>query len=262
MDTYLLIDCGYFKFFRLYAAKSWYKRAHEYIDDETMQCDEIFQKTLKRRCIESIEQLLKKFKINWENVIFCEDCKQNNIWRKSIFNEYKGTRVTNMNVKTGFDIIKSTIQELVNEKKCKYYNHPHLEADDIVALYRSYKLAIEPTSNFLILASDIDYYQILYPNTKLLRLDKRDAMKHFSGDPIRELKIKIIMGDKSDNIQSIIPKCGKKTAEKYLDIHGSLDNLFSKNNKSKELYERNQLIIDFEKIPEELKTQMITKFII
>ena len=193
-------------------------------------------------------------------MIFCEDCRQIDIWRKEIFPNYKGTRTKDINVKTGFSIIKSTIQELIKDKNCKYYSHSKLEADDIVYLYRKHCLELDNNSTFIILASDIDYYQILYPNTKLQRLDKYDAMKHFTGNPTRDKKIKIIMGDKSDNIQAITTKCGKKTAEKYIDDPLLLEKLFEKDPNSLDLYKRNELIIDFDKIPDYLKNEMMERF--
>lgn len=249
-ETYLLVDLGYFKFFRHFATKSWYQKAQEYTNDEDMQNDTIFKMTLKKRCIESIANIIKKEGISWDKVIFCDDCRKEDIWRNSLMKDYKGTRQQENNVKTGFSIVKETIQELVKEKECYYYKHPCLEADDIVSIYRNYILdELDPEAKFIILASDIDYYQLLEENTKLMRLDKKDPMKSFSGDPEKEREIKIIMGDKSDNISSIHPKCGYKTAEKYLKDPKKLDSLLEKNPEYRQIYERNRKLVDFRFIP-------------
>lgn len=257
-ESYLLVDCGYFKFFRHFAAKSWYQKAHDYTNDDDMQEDQVFLNTLKKRCLESIAKIIKKEEITWDKVIFCEDCRKENIWRNSLISNYKGTRQQENNVKTGFGVVKETIQELVKEKGCFYYQHPSLEADDIVAIYREYILdEMDPEATFIILASDIDYYQLLENNTKLMRLDKRDPMKSFSGDPAKELEIKIIMGDKSDNISSIHSKCGYKTAEKYLKDPNKLKELFQKHPEYNEIYERNMKLVDFRFIPEDYKKEII-----
>ena len=251
-ETYLLVDGGYFKFFRHFAAKSWYQKAQDYTNDEDMQNDPIFKTTLRKRCIECIEKIIKKEGISWDRVIFCDDCRKDDIWRNSLISNYKGTRQQINNVKTGFSIVKETIHELVKDKGCLYYKHPFLEADDIVSIYRNYILdEYDPEAKFIILASDIDYYQLLEENTKLMRLDKRDPMKSFSGDPEKEREIKIIMGDKSDNISSIHPKCGYKTAEKYLKEENKLLEIFLKHPEYKEIYERNRKLVDFRFIPKQ-----------
>ena len=66
---------------------------------------------------------------------------------------------------------------------------------------------------------------------------------------MRDLFYKIIMGDKSDNIDGVFNKCGKKTAEKYFDN----EELFLAKLKSEDKidkYNRNKRLVDFTEIPE------------
>ena len=259
MSTYLLIDSGYFNFFRYFAAKSWYKKAKEYTDDETMSNDPQFQTTLVKRVEESVAKILKQHQIPWEKVVFARDCKQSDIWRNHNIQGYKATRDQTLNVKVGFTTITQKINQLVENKGCRVISHPTLEADDLVYLYRRFILEqIDPEAKFVVITSDIDYYQICYPNTKLQRLDKRDPMTKSSGDPERDLLLKIITGDKSDNIPSIIPKCGPKTAQKYLDDPDLLSQLLADNDQALINFNNNRKVIDFRQIPEELQKQVIT----
>lgn len=261
MTTYLIIDQGYFNFFRFYAAKSWYKRRPDYIDDETMSNDIIFQTTLKKRVEECLEVIIKKNKLSWSNVIFAKDCRQSDIWRNDIMDKYKGTRDKSINVKTGFTTISEKIKDLLEMKGCRQYAHSKLEADDIAYLYRKYILEkVEPNAKFIIITSDIDYYQICYPNTKILRLDNRDAMTKSCGDPQKDLLLKLISGDKSDNISAIMPKCGAKTSQKYCDNPELLSKLLSDNPTANEIFERNKTIIDFSNIPEHFQLEMMSIF--
>ena len=62
---------------------------------------------------------------------------------------------------------------------------------------------------------------------------------------------KIITGDKSDNIPSVFPKCGIKTAEKYYNDKELFEKKLETTPNAKELYERNRMIIDFNYIPKE-----------
>lgn len=251
MSHYLLIDLGYFNFFRFFAAKSWYRRRHDYVDDETMSNDPNFQSTLQKRVVESISKIIKTLNIPWKHVIFCRDCPQSQIWRMTDKTDYKDGRDTNLNVKTGFTLISQTIDQLIKEKECYRIQQDRLEADDLVYLVRNYILTHQPEAQFTIITSDIDYYQVCYPNTKILRLDNRDAMKKSLGDPKLDLLVKIIQGDKSDNIPSIIPKCGPKTALKYAQDPKLLEILLQDNETARLNYQHNKRLIDFSEIPTE-----------
>jgi 5'-3' exonuclease len=226
-----------------------------------MSKDPIFETTLTKRVEECLEKIIKKEKLSWSNVIFAKDCRQSDIWRNEIIDKYKGTRDKSINVKTGFTIISDKIKDLIETRGCLQYHHPKLEADDVAYLYRKYILEkVDPLAKFLIITSDIDYYQICYPNTKILRLDNRDAMTKSCGNPKKDLLLKIISGDKSDNICAILPKCGNKTAQKYCEDAELLNKLLLENSKANELFERNKTIIDFSEIPNNLQIEMTDKF--
>ena len=71
-----------------------------------------------------------------------------------------------------------------------------------------------------------------------------------------DLQLKIILGDKSDNIERCFPKCGTKTALKYIADPTSLEAAFEKYPGSRELYHRNSLIIDFKRIPDDIQDEI------
>ena len=58
------------------------------------------------------------------------------------------------------------------------------------------------------------------------------------------------MGDKSDNIPSVLNKCGIKTAIKCYDEPEYFEERLKKEN-AYALYERNKKLIDFNEIPPE-----------
>jgi len=72
--------------------------------------------------------------------------------------------------------------------------------------------------------------------------------KAYSGSPERDLFYKIILGDKSDNIQPVFNKCGKKTVEKCFDDNNYFINKLQAEDKQ-EIYELNKKLIDFNEIP-------------
>ena len=126
-----------------------------------------------------------------------------------------------------------------------------LEADDCLALTAKYLCNKYDDANITIITSDHDYIQLANDKIQLMNLKFKSLLdsKAYSGDPMRDLFYKIIMGDKSDNIDGVFNKCGKKTAEKYFDN----EELFLAKLKSEDKidkYNRNKRLVDFTEIPE------------
>lgn len=128
-----------------------------------------------------------------------------------------------------------------------------LEADDCLALTAQYLYYKYKDANITIITSDHDYIQLSNERTYLLNLKYKSLLesKTYSGEPIRDLFYKIILGDKSDNIKPVFNKCGKKTAEKCFDDNDYFINKLNNEDKL-ENYERNKTLIDFNEIPIDL----------
>ena len=88
-----------------------------------------------------------------------------------------------------------------------------------------------------------------YLSLNLLKYKYLQDSKQSFKDCKKDLFCKIVMGDKSDAIPSVFPKCGIKTAEKYYNN----PDLFEKKlleNGARERYELNKRLIDFKCIPD------------
>jgi 5'-3' exonuclease len=81
--------------------------------------------------------------------------------------------------------------------------------------------------------------------------------KSSTGDAKRDLEIKIIMGDTSDNIPSAFPKCGPKTAQKCIEDPEFFKKKMAGNPDYFNQYELNKTIVDFNNIPEELVNEFL-----
>jgi 5'-3' exonuclease len=66
------------------------------------------------------------------------------------------------------------------------------------------------------------------------------------------------MGDSSDNIPSVIKKCGPKTALKCFENPEYFEERLKKEN-AYDIYERNKTLVDFNNIPENLVNDFINK---
>ena len=82
--------------------------------------------------------------------------------------------------------------------------------------------------------------------------------KSSTGDAKRDLEIKIIMGDISDNIPSAFPKCGPKTAQKCIEDPEFFKKKMAGNPDYYKQYELNKTIVDFNNIPEDLVNEFIS----
>ena len=100
----------------------------------------------------------------------------------------------------------------------------------------------------------MDYLQLARENVELydLKYKKLTERKSSFNNAEKDLFVKILTGDKSDNITGVFKKCGPKTACKYYDNPELFKNKLEKEEGSKEKYELNRKIIDFNYIPLEL----------
>ena len=132
--------------------------------------------------------------------------------------------------------------------------HPKLEADDCIAITAKHLRLTYPDAHIWIIASDMDYLQLIDSHIHLRNLKYQDLCKskNSSGDPEEDLFCKIVAGDKSDNIVSIFKKCGIKTARKYFQDQELFYNTIDDTPKAEELYALNRTLVDFNYIPYDL----------
>ena len=107
--------------------------------------------------------------------------------------------------------------------------------------------------NIIIITNDYDLLQIIDDTTILINLKEKILNEKSDGSPEIDLSLKIICGDKSDNIPSCFKKCGKKTALKLIKDNNLLLNKLRENPQSLNRYAINKMIIDLCNIPLELK---------
>jgi len=256
--TFIFVDGSYFCFYRYYALINWWKNA--YPDEELINPIEnaIFVTKFKKLFIENLQQIPKKLKID-KNInpilIVGKDCKRENIWRNELYPLYKATRVYDDTFMGGPFFKMVYEEELFQKGDVKaILSHPRLEADDCIAISVKHLIHKYPNCEIYIITSDKDYLQLQCHNVHLFNL----AFKNISEkngilcDSKKELELKIIMGDISDNIPSVFPKCGPKTAKKCIEDPAYFKNKMANNEKYYKQYELNKQLVSFDCIPENL----------
>ena len=262
MNHFILIDGSYFIFYRYFALIAWWKVAKK--DDElgNPSENEEFVEKYRKTFISKMEEIPKKlgYKKKDKNqpiIMVGKDCSRSEIWRTTMFSNYKGNRdYSNFH---GGPLFSMTYNDnLFQQGGAKaILSHPHLEADDCIAITARHICATQPKDNTLItiITSDTDYMQICSEQIKLITLKFKPVNneKNSYGIPEKDLFCKIVIGDKSDNIPGVFKKCGKKTAEKYYDdrelFNKKLDE--DESGETRRRYEHNRRMISFDEIPKE-----------
>ena len=134
------------------------------------------------------------------------------------------------------------------------FRYPTLEADDCLAILTKDILSKYPNSNINIITSDMDYLQLASEKVNLydLKFKKLTERKSSFNNAEKDLFVKILTGDKSDNIKGVFKKCGPKTACKYFDNKELFQKKLQETEGALERFKLNKKIIDFNEIPEDL----------
>ena len=266
--TFIFVDGSYYCFYRYFALQQWWKNAYPEEQLDNPYENEKFVEKFRKTFVDNLEQIPKKLKIHKEPVkpilIVGKDCKREHIWRNDIFKDYKANRANGP--EDGFmggPFFKMAYEEQLFQKggAKTILKHPRLEADDCIALSVKYLLNKYPLCKIYIITSDRDYLQLNAHNVDLFTLTYKNLAdgKTATGNAEDDLKIKILMGDTSDNIPSVFPKCGEKTALKCCQ-----DNAFflKKMNNNEEYYKQyalNKKLVDFNNIPQNLVDEFISQ---
>jgi 5'-3' exonuclease len=265
--TLIFIDGSYYNFHRYHSLLTWWKNAFP----EDTECikdpyqNPMFVEKFRKTFVNNIKSLQKNLKIDKQVepiIIVGKDCKREHIWRTKLFPQYKGTRANGQ--EDGFmggPFFKMVYDDnlFVEAGAHKILKHPHLEADDCIAISVKHILQHYPNTNIYIITSDKDYLQLAGPQVQLYNLafKKLTDQKSSTNDPKRDLFCKIIIGDISDNISSVFPKCGPKTALKYFDNSELFQAKLHSSEEFKKKYELNSTLVDFNNIPAELVNEFL-----
>jgi 5'-3' exonuclease len=255
--TFIFVDGSYYCLYRYYSLMNWWKNAHPDEPLEDPFLNELFLEKFRKTFVENLKSIPKKLKIS-KNItpimIVGKDCKRNEIWRNELFPEYKGTRVEDGFM--GSPFFKMAYEEKLFQEggASAVLKHPKLEADDCIALSIKLLRNRYPECTIYVITSDKDYLQLNESNVHLFNMGFKNIAENKSstGDPVRDLKIKILMGDTSDNIPSVFPKCGQKTAEKCIDDEEFFKKKMGSNESYFKQYELNERLVNFDFIPQNL----------
>lgn len=255
---FILIDGSYFIFFRYYAILNWFKLAKkdQKLDKENPpEKNKDFIDKFIKTFDQKIKDIPRKLKINNSIILVARDCPREKIWRIKFLSTYKANRVYDDTFLGGPFFKMAYHNDLFIKAGAKrLFSFPTLEADDCLAILTKNILEKYPKSNINIITSDMDYLQLACENVKLydLKFKKLTERKSSFNNAEKDLFIKILTGDKSDNIPGVFKKCGPKTACKYFENKELFKKKLKETKGALEKYNLNKKIIDFNEIPKNL----------
>ena len=266
--TFIFIDGSYFCFYRYHSLLTWWKNA--YPDETDVLQDpyknEKFVEKFKKTFIDNIQKIPKGLNLDKSInpiMVVGKDCKRENIWRNQLFPNYKAHRANGP--EDGFmggPFFKMAYDEnlFIQGGAHSILKHSRLEADDCIAITVKYLLNKYSTCNIYIITSDKDYLQLAQQRVHLYNLAFKDLtqQKSCTGNSMCDLFCKILTGDPSDNIPSVFPKCGPKTALKYFENRELFEKKLQESELFKNQYELNRKIIDFNYIPDDLVQEFMS----
>ena len=210
----------------------------------------------KASFIEELSNKIGEYKP--DEVVMAMDSRK--LWRRDIDPGYKdGRKVARAKSAVDFNKFFPIAEHFYEELKqvmpnLKWVFLDRIEADDIIAITTMYEF--RDAKQIINISTDGDFAQLYkYPNYKQFTHVKKDFMVVLN--PEKELLIKILTGDKSDNIPNVKPRCGPKTAEKM--INEGLDEYMA-NESIKARFTLNKQLIDFDEIPVTIKNEILAKY--
>jgi len=268
--TFIFVDGSYYCFYRYFALQQWWKNAYpeEPLDDPFQ--NEKFVEKFRKTFVDNLEQMPKKLNIHKDPIkpimVIGKDCKRENIWRNNIFKDYKANRANGP--EDGFmggPFFKMAYEDKLFQKggAKMIVSHPQLEADDCIAISVKYLTKQYPECRIYIITSDRDYLQLNTHNVHLYTLAYKNLAegKTATGNAEHDLRIKILMGDISDNIPSGFPKCGLKTAQKCIEDEAFFKKKMADNQAYYAQYELNEKLVSFDKIPIDLFDEFMSTIV-
>ena len=257
-DLYMLVDLSYVIFYKMFSTITWFSMSKTELTEDLLLAK--FQKGL----LDVLKSLVKLYCVEWKNVILAVDTPRKTIWRNTILETYKENRDNVHHPYAGllFSETLKNIGGICKSLGCSYISVHEAEADDICAIAHDYIHSCLG-KRVCIITNDNDYIQLIPKSsgkTKIFNLKKKEIVERVSEESIEHfLQVKIILGDKSDNIPPIAPRIGEKTALKLAKNPELLETLLNSSSIIRNRYIVNKELIDFEYIPQKFVDEVVGK---
>jgi len=267
---YLLVDSSYVSFHRFFSTLIWYNNVHpdeEINDDYDWLENQVFMKHFDDTYMKNLIKFKNMYNIPYENMIVVRDCPRETIWRMNLYPEYKANRKNTCSYKNKKynignifkHIYNSLYPQLEKQYGFKILKVDNAEADDIIAVLASKIRELDKNRLIVIISNDNDYLQLVNEKTLIWSLQNKLLNTKVETTAEEILLRKILKGDDSDNIPSLIGNINEKDLNEMIKDPKKLNEWLDNNPDKKEGYVSNRKLIDFQFIPDEIKNLIINE---
>ena len=227
---------------------------------------------IRHICLNTLRMYNKKYREEYGQMVLA--CDGFNSWRKQFFPEYKGNRKKNRTAsELDWNLIFGTLNDLREEIKDNFpWKVLHLdecEADDIIATLTMQTQEFGLHEPVMIISSDKDFIQLqkfnnvkqFSPATKKLVTDSNPRLYKWNH---------IFRGDSGDGVPNVLSPDDTFITDQHQNqlrqtrIDEWINNLDtlreSMGDENYRNFQRNQTLIDFDYIPEEIQQTIINTF--
>jgi 5'-3' exonuclease len=236
---------------------------------------------IRHVALSTIKSYKKKYGKEYGDVVIC--CDGRKYWRRDYFEHYKAGRkkardASDLNWSLIFDTLSEMRDDLAKHFPYKVLHIERCEADDIIAVMTKWAQEnelvteglVEESQKILIVSSDKDFKQLqLHPNVKQWSPMQKKYVTATQREII-EYKIEhIVKGDSGDGIPNILSKDDvfvsgerqKPMSAKRLQEFIDNGFLACKNDDERRNWQRNQNLVDFGFIPEDVSQEVINTYL-
>lgn len=234
---------------------------------------------VRHSVLSSIKFYKKKYGKEYGDVVIA--CDGRNYWRKEVFQYYKASRAKNrekseLDWKLIFDTLASIREDLEKHFPYKVVCVDRAEADDVIATLCKWSQdngqvgdgLFSEQQKVLIVSSDKDFKQLhKYSNVRQWSPMQKKFVE--GGKPGEYLREHIIRGDGGDGIPNIFSKDDifmiegerqQSVTAKKLEMFMDKGKDACENEEQKRNWDRNQRLVDFEFIPEDVSQSIIDRY--
>lgn len=277
-NNLILVDTSYTSFYRFFATIRWlmisnpdvYKEhtsnpKYNWLEDKT------FLEKYEKMYLDSIIKILGKRVYKKSKIVFCMDTPKEQVWRTTLLKcNYKGERA-DLSQKNDFKPIFKYTYNTIIPKILSENPHitkmrvEHLEGDDLIAIITKHFEKINPTQVIYIVSGDEDFLQLGRTNVKFINYKIKKPFELTKDEAKNKLHKKILLGDKSDCIDTIFPKkFNTKLKKELVESIEEFNKYLLDVNTSKEVqdnYKLNKQLIDFDNIPQKYQKQVLELYV-
>jgi len=222
--------------------------------------------------ISTLKSYKKKYGSQYGDIVVCCDGKK--YWRREMFSPYKAMRKKNrdnsdLNWGLIFDTLSKIREEIKENFPYKVMHFENTEADDIIASLVMWTQTLGNHEENLIISSDKDFKQLqLYNNVKQWSPMQKKMVTSKHNEIRKQIIEHIVKGDAGDGIPNILsgdtvfidggrqkPITAKRLSE-FFD--NGID--ACKTPEERANWHRNQKLVDFNHIPEEIVETIQTTY--